>query len=219
MGLFFPNCGTSYCNTGSQKLSFAGVTAGHIALFGLLALVVPAEHLTDLVRPFTARLIESTPEIPPPPPKQKPQKVPPLTPLPLLVAAPTPTPTPQVIPFTVAPQAPAPPAPPPLAAMPVAEAPVIVVAARFDADYLDNPKPLYPQASRRLNEEGRVLLRVRVSAAGTAESVEVKHSSGFQRLDQAAIDAITRWRFVPARRGSEMIAAWVLVPITFNLQG
>jgi protein TonB len=112
-----------------------------------------------------------------------------------------------------------PPPPAPVAAAPInaAAAPVAITAARFDADYLDNPKPVYPHASRRLGEQGKVLLRVYVSAAGLAEKVEIKLGSGFARLDQAAHDAVSRWRFVPARRGEQAVAAWVQVPITFQL--
>ena len=95
---------------------------------------------------------------------------------------------------------------------------VAVTAARFDADYLHNPKPVYPHASRRLGEQGKVLLRVFVSAAGLAEKVEIKLGSGFARLDQAAEEAVSRWRFVPAKRGEQAIAAWVQVPITFQLE-
>jgi protein TonB len=92
-----------------------------------------------------------------------------------------------------------------------------VVAARFDADYLQNPKPVYPPMSRRLGEEGKVVLRVRVSAQGQALSVEVRQSSGFTRLDDAARSAVERWRFVPARQGEQAVEAWVLVPLTFTL--
>ncbi|MDO8930837.1 MAG: energy transducer TonB [Rhodocyclaceae bacterium] len=215
MGLFFPDYGTPLGKPRGQTLSFAGVAAGHAALLVLVALAVPAERFADLARPFTARLIESAPEVPPPPPpRQTPRKARP-APQPVLAAD---TPAPQAAAFAVPPQPPAPqaaPAPAPIAAP---EA-VPVTAARFDADYLDNPKPVYPHASRRLREEGRVLLRVRVSAAGLAEKVEIKLSSGFARLDQAAEEAVSRWRFVPARRGDETVAAWVQVPITFNLQG
>ena len=76
---------------------------------------------------------------------------------------------------------------------------------------------LFAHASRRLGEQGKVLLRVFVSAQGLAERIEVKLSSGFVRLDQAAHEAVSRWRFVPARRGEQAIAAWVQVPITFQL--
>jgi protein TonB len=83
--------------------------------------------------------------------------------------------------------------------------------------YLNNPPPAYPPLSRRLKEQGRVLLRVLVSTAGNAQDVELRTSSGSERLDRAAIEAVRRWRFSPARRGAETIAAWALVPIVFQL--
>jgi len=92
-----------------------------------------------------------------------------------------------------------------------------VLPPRFDADYLDNPRPSYPALSRRLGEEGKVLLRVWVGVDGRAREVQVKEGSGFARLDLAARDAVGRWRFVPARRGGEAIDGWVLVPISFAL--
>ena len=91
-------------------------------------------------------------------------------------------------------------------------------AARFDADYLHNPAPAYPAMSRRNGEEGRVQLSVRVSAQGRAEQVDVRHSSGYPRLDDAAAATVRQWRFVPARRGDEPISATVLVPIVFRLE-
>ncbi len=83
--------------------------------------------------------------------------------------------------------------------------------------YLNNPAPAYPMVSRRLKEQGRVLLRVLVSASGDAQNVELRTSSGSDRLDRAAIDAVRHWRFAPAKRGGETIAAWALVPILFQL--
>ena len=62
-----------------------------------------------------------------------------------------------------------------------------------------------------------MVLRVFVSAEGDAKQVEVKRSSGFQRLDLAAEKAVARWRFVPARRGEQAVTAWVVVPIVFSL--
>jgi len=93
-----------------------------------------------------------------------------------------------------------------------------VTPPRFDADYLSNPAPAYPAISRRLGEQGVVLLRVRVTAVGTAAEVRIERSSGSGRLDSAAIEAVQRWRFVPARRGTDAIEAWVLVPIEFELK-
>jgi periplasmic protein TonB len=92
-----------------------------------------------------------------------------------------------------------------------------LVEARFDADYLSNPKPRYPLASRRLNEAGTVYLRVHVGSDGHANQVELKTSSGFHRLDQSALKTVAEWRFVPARRGSKTVASWVIVPIVFTL--
>lgn len=93
----------------------------------------------------------------------------------------------------------------------------IVTAVRFDADYLRNPTPAYPPASRRFNEEGSVLLRVLVSAGGSPLRVEVRQGSGYRRLDEAAREAVARWRFVPARLGAEPVEAWVEVPVEFSL--
>lgn len=94
-----------------------------------------------------------------------------------------------------------------------------ITLPRFDADYLDNPPPVYPLLARRLGEQGQVLLRVLVRADGTPAEVTVQHSSGSVRLDETALTAVRRWRFVPARRGNAPVAAPVLVPISFSLRG
>lgn len=94
-----------------------------------------------------------------------------------------------------------------------------VVTARFDAAYLNNPAPVYPLLSRRLREEGKVLLQVRVSVQGRAEHLHVKKSSGYRRLDEAAQEAVAQWRFIPAHQGENPVASDVTVPIVFRLQG
>jgi protein TonB len=89
----------------------------------------------------------------------------------------------------------------------------------YAADYLNNPRPAYPLISRRLGEQGRVILRVRVGTGGHAELIEVHGSSGFARLDDVARETVRRWTFVPARRGDAPVPAWVLIPISFRLDG
>lgn len=89
----------------------------------------------------------------------------------------------------------------------------------FNADYLDNPSPGYPSLSRKLREEGRVLLRVHVNAGGQPAQVDLHQSSGFSRLDDRALETVKRWKFVPARRGGDPVEAWVIVPIQFSLKG
>ena len=89
----------------------------------------------------------------------------------------------------------------------------------FNAAYLDNPAPNYPSISRRLGEQGKVLLRVQVAADGTADSVTLQTSSGSTRLDQAALVAVKKWRFVPAKRGGQAVSASVVVPVSFSIEG
>lgn len=118
---------------------------------------------------------------------------------------------------------PAPPAPAPVAvaaAAPVAEpqAPALE-PPRADMAYLNNPPPLYPAVSKRAGEQGRVLLRVRVDAQGQVENIEVQSTSGYTRLDEAALAAVRRWRFVPARLGERAVAGWAVVPVAFALHG
>jgi protein TonB len=110
------------------------------------------------------------------------------------------------------------PAPAQAAEPAAAPAAPLVTQARFDADYLQNPAPIYPALSRRMGEEGKVVLRVFVSPDGLPEKMEVRTGSGSSRLDKAAQDAVRRWKFVPARRGDEAVGAWVQVPIVFKLR-
>ncbi|WP_226496579.1 energy transducer TonB [Ferribacterium limneticum] len=202
-----------------ERLANATMVVLLHAMLGYAMLYVSVKNdLIQLPPSISVRLLPMIEEKPEParpllpPPKPQVRKQPVAQPQPVLaVASPTATSS-----FAVAPQPPAPPPQPVVA--PPAPAPVAVVAARFDADYLHNPKPVYPALSRRMNEEGKVLLKVRVSAQGTALDVAISKSSGFPRLDAAAVDAVTRWRFVPARRGDEAVDSSVIVPITFAFE-
>ena len=133
---------------------------------------------------------------------------------PQIVAAPAEAPSP----VAVAPPAPAPAPPGPADAAPAGGGSGGLTQPIFNADYLDNPAPLYPGFSRRQGEQGRVILRVLVNAAGSADEVQVRTSSGFPRLDESARETVRRWRFVAAKRGAEPVAAWVLIPISFRLE-
>jgi TonB family protein len=78
------------------------------------------------------------------------------------------------------------------------------------------PFPGYPMQSRRLGEEGEVLLRVLVSSQGSPKQVELLRSSGFSRLDEAAREAVAKWRFIPGRLGGVAVEAWIEVPVAFR---
>jgi len=88
----------------------------------------------------------------------------------------------------------------------------------FNATSLHNPAPAYPDEARRRGIEGVVTLEVDVTPEGAAQDVTVMHSSGYALLDKAAHDTIRYWRFVPARRGDEIVEAKVTVPVEFKLE-
>jgi protein TonB len=82
---------------------------------------------------------------------------------------------------------------------------------------LRGEQPPYPASARRLGEEGVVTLRVRVGATGRAELVEVASSSGFPRLDQAAVASVQKWIFAPSQAASGAIVSWVTLSVRFRL--
>lgn len=192
--------------------------------------VEPKHEMEPEIKPIVELepIPEPDPEIKPEPepepkPKQKPKKVKKRAPKPVKLAEEKPPtsieppaqpiapPEPEPTELALAPPRPAPEPPP--AAEPIYNPP------RFSAAYLSNPPPAYPRLSRRMGEQGKVLLRVLVSDDGSSKKVEIESSSGSSRLDQAASEAVANWRFVPAKRGEQAIAAWVVVPIVFSLEG
>lgn len=215
--------------------TLGGVAALHGAVALALLSVEPAAEAVGLHQPLMVSLLAApAPEpraLPKPRPAEsrvQPQPAQPLPPpvfaareeaasaLTVPVSPPVPTPTPAVLSASEPGPEPAKPVVAAVAAIPAP--PPALTPPRFDADYLDNPAPAYPVLSRRLGEEGRVLLRVFVDPEGAAARVEVRDSSGFERLDRAARETVLRWRFVPARQGDQAVAGWVLVPISFNLR-
>ncbi len=87
-----------------------------------------------------------------------------------------------------------------------------------DADYLSLAQKIYPPASRRLGETGRVLLHVLIGVDGSAQKVEVKQSSGFERLDQAAVRIAQQTRYRPGKRDGQPEAMWYALPVPFELK-
>lgn len=231
---------------GWSPIGLAVVIGAHALVLGALLAYQPTRKLLAQAAPVFVRMIEPEPPRPiveppkplpvePPPPKPKPPPPkkaitppppPPVAPPPQL-AVPESAPTPARVEAPAPPpepprpiEAPPPPAPPVVAApppAPPAPPPAPVVPPNFNADYLSNPPPAYPAVSRRMGEEGKVMVRVFVSTDGLPQKLELRTSSGFARLDEAAMDTIRRWKFVPARQGDQAVAAWVLVPIVFKL--
>jgi protein TonB len=168
-------------------------------------LVVPVTVLADLVEP-PQPLVAPEPTPPKPAPAPKPLAPAPRvaqTPAPMPLAVADPNPAPQAPTGVVAPQPVAPAAPTVTEAAPTKPAPA---PARSSNDVRDNfqdlPAPPYPPTSLRMNEQGSVLLAIKVESNGTASDVNVVRSSGFPRLDDAAIKAALRWRYVPRGGGT-----------------
>ena len=190
--------------------------------------IVPAELLSEFIAPPPAKVAAPAPPNAPkaaPAPRQ-PRAAPPVqaprpAPMPVAIADPTPAPNAPVGVTTPQPPAPpidapvAPPAPPAPAAPP---APPRIELPSSDAAYLNNPKPGYPAISKRMGEQGKVVLRVLIGADGLPQKVEVSQSSGYERLDRQAQEAVMRWRFVPGKRNGVPEAMWNRVPINFVLE-
>jgi len=202
---------------GSRWPAMLLIVALHVGVLWGLMQVESVREAVQEVAPIMVGLITlpppepPKPKIEPPPPKPVPVKP---KPKPQMIVAETAAPSEMVAPMPE-PVMPEPPPPPP-PAPPAPPAPII--PPNFVAAYLDNPPPVYPSASKRLGETGTVLLRVLVDEQGKSQSIEIQTSSGFSRLDRAALDAVRKWKFVPAKQGDRAISAAVLVPLTFELK-
>ncbi|QKO23861.1 TonB family protein [Rhodoferax sp. BAB1] len=183
-------------------------------------IIIPGEILSEFISQPAPPAPQPQTPVAPKPLKQEARpelKVAPTPPLP------TPSPEPAPVMAPAAP-VPAPAAPEAIAATTVAPAPAAPPApARIelpssDAAYLNNPKPAYPALSRRLGEQGKVVVRVLIGVDGTAQQAEIRSSSGYGRLDQAALATVRSWRYVPGKRNGMAEAMWFNVPINFVLE-
>ena len=226
-------------NLGQKSLIVGAVLVAHA--LGLWALqrgssktpepqIIAAEVIAQFIAPpAPAEPMPAVPEPPKPTPKPQPPKPTPkpvqkAPPLPKAIADPTPAPNAPVGTLESDPA----PAVDTTPAAPVAAPSAPAAAAKpsgsevqlpsSNASYLNNPRPSYPSISRRMGEQGKVLLRVLVNEQGQPEQIELKESSGFDRLDKAAMNAVQRWRFVPGKRNGVPEAMWNIVPVNFVLE-
>jgi protein TonB len=194
-----------------QLLGLAFVLAIHggalYALWSYRIIPTPDEAITLMVN-----LIKAAPPEQPKPPKPAVHKLPPPEPLPPehphLVAE-----TPVVSPEEPVAYSPPPP--------PVIEAPPqpMALIGELSAACPDRYPPEYPAFSKRLNEQGKVILRVVLGEDGLVAGIEVQTSSGYPRLDEAALSAVKTWRCKPSVRNGIAVRAVALQPLNFILQG
>jgi protein TonB len=78
-------------------------------------------------------------------------------------------------------------------------------------------KPRYPESARRQGLQGLTVLKFEVLADGSVGDILVERSAGHRDFDLAAMEAVKKWRFAPARRGKQPIAVWVTLPVKFEL--
>lgn len=100
----------------------------------------------------------------------------------------------------------------------ISPTPARVELPSSDADYLNNPYPPYPPMSKRMGEQGKVVIRTLIGADGVAQEASIHQSSGFDRLDQAALATARKWRYVPGKRAGMAETMWFNVPFTFVLE-
>ncbi|WP_341887770.1 TonB family protein [Variovorax sp. YR752] len=213
-----------------RRTAVAAILTLHgVAAWGLLQVDVVREAVGDAVPLFVDLIAPPAPEQPkppeppaPPPPRPLPKTPPP--PAPLIAAAPTTEPAPPAFvapepPREIAPPEPvvvaaepAPPAPPPPPPAPARELPASAI------QYLEQPAPVYPRASRRLGETGQAIVRVFVDADGLPRQLQIAQSSGFVRLDEAALEGVRGARFKPPTENGRPTAGWARIPIPFELE-
>lgn len=222
------NKDTSHPSMNRNVIIAISVVVFHIAALwalqtGLLRradeVIVPVEILSEFIEPPAPKVV------PPPPLPSRPSTV-----KQPVAKAPASLQTAALQPLAIADSAPSPNAPVGLSnpapvattvTAPVAATPPLSARAELpssDADYLQNPAPPYPALSKRLGEQGKVVVRVLIGVDGHAQKAEIKQSSGFDRLDQAALGTVLRWRYVPGKRAGVPEAMWFNVPINFVLK-
>ena len=198
-----------------RGLVLAIIIALHVGMFWLLNSGLSHQIIDVVLGPMETKMIEEAPkqDEPPPPPPPKIETPPPFVPPPEIdiAIAPDAPPTNAIQQTTTE----RPVAPPPIAAP--APAAVPRTAPRSDSRR-PLTQPEYPPSSRRAGEAGTVILEVLVLENGRVGDARVKQSSGFPRLDEAAVREVKRsWRLVPGTENGKPVQMWGQFAVTFKL--
>lgn len=197
-----------------RGLVFAVIVLLHFGMFWLLNSGLSHQIIDVVLGPIETRMIEEAPdnEEPPPPPPPKIETPPPFVPPPeIAIEIPADAPANTAIQTAVNTR---PTVAPPIAAPP---APTARTAPRSDTRR-PLTQPEYPPSSRRAGEAGTVILEVYVLENGRVGEARVKQSSGFPRLDEAAVREVKRsWRLVPGTENGKPVPMWGQFAVTFKL--
>lgn len=187
-----------------------------IALHAALVYVLMSQRILPVADEVVTLFVENITLQPPPPPKRaprpqpdKPRPVDKPQPQQIVAAAPVLAPADYVAP---------PPPPAPVAEAPPRAAGPVTLGAELSVSCPERRPPAYPPLSRRLGEEGKAVLRVELDEQGAVSAAQVATSSGFARLDEAALAAVKTWRCTPAQRDGRPVRAVALQPFKFMLQ-
>jgi protein TonB len=201
---------------------------GAIALMhAVVAMALLQGGRLNIALPPPSPLMVSLVPVPPPAPPAQPLRAPDRLPvLPIDIPPPpvpqalplepvVPRPTPAVSPAITVAALPAAPASAPQEPAPGPSPRMLPASA---VQYLQPPAPVYPRASRRAGEAGRVVVRLFIDEAGLPRHVQVSQSCGHARLDEAAVVAVQNARFKPATHNGAPLSGWALIPLTFDLE-
>lgn len=197
--------------------------------------VAKAEQLVEETPPP-----EPEPEVEPPPPEPEPEIEPEVEPEiepepepePVVEKAPEPAPKPKPKPKPKPQPKPQPVEQPKVEAAPsgategeqVTQAPTAGPAPdepvfMTSVEYLGKPPaPKYPSDSLRRREQGRVLVMVQISPQGNVEKAWIDTSSGYRRLDNAALETARKARFKPAMRNGKAVTGQARIPYDFEVK-
>ncbi len=203
-----------HCLNREQLIGLLFVLALHgVALYGLWSyriIPTPDEAITLMVNLISPSPPEQPkPQRPEPPKPPKPQFEPP-KPQQLMAKAP--------VVLHDEPVAYSPPSPPTVVEAPPLPPQPVLLSGELSVACPDRSPPDYPSLSKRMNEQGKVVLRVELGEDGHVANVEVKASSGYRRLDDAALSAVKTWRCKPSVRNGLAVRAVALQPFNFTLE-
>jgi protein TonB len=207
-----------HCLKREQLIGLLFVLALHcIALYSLWIYSIistPEEVLILMVNlvnpPAPDRPKPTIPETPKPP---KVQPIEPPKPQQLVAEVPS------VLPDEPVAYVPPTPPPPSVVESPPLPPQPVTLTNELSVSCLERTPPDYPSVSMRMNEQGKVVLRVELDEDGGVAHLEVKSSSGYHRLDEAALSAVKTWRCKPAIRNGMAVHAVALQPFNFTLEG
>ncbi|CAN5921217.1 hypothetical protein BH11PSE8_BH11PSE8_35550 [soil metagenome] len=208
-----------------RRVMVLGIVAAHVVgVYAILQVREVHQAAVEAV-PMFVNLIAPAPPVPPtaPPPPPKPQPIQ-KKPQPARVVAAAPSPAPSTIdvqaPLPDSAPEPTPPAPVEVVAVPAppAPAPEPSVIPASSVRYLEPLMPVYPRLSVRLQETGRVMVRVFIDEHGMPQQAQVSKTSGFARLDESALAAVRKVRFEPYTSNGRPATGWAFIPVDFVLE-